>query len=453
MKICVQGLGYVGASTSLLISNLKKKNKPIFFVYGLETNTKLGQNRVKSFKNYSFPFKSNDRQIPKILKEIQKNKNFQATTEKSSISKSDVIICSVNFDVKKNFKAFNDKTFKNAINDIANYVTENSLIIIQSTVPIGYTRKVTYSILEKKLKKRKININKIYLAHSYERVTPGINYVNSIANSHRVYSGMNEASKKKCKNFLKKIINFKKFPLTELENTDASELSKIMENSYRSTNIAFIEEWRRFSEMLGINLEKIIKAIRMRKTHSNIMMPGLGVGGYCLTKDPMFGELSSKLIFKKNLKFKFSNASVYQNKQILKNNIKKINVIIQNNELKKVNIIIFGMSYKEDVGDLRNSPSLILAKSLKSKGYNVSFYDNFIDEKIDKIKKLKKINDLRKFNFIIFTVKHKDIERISFKNIKIKKNTIIYDANLVLNNSQIKILENRTSNFYKVGIS
>ena len=55
------------------------------------------------------------------------------------------------------------------------------------------------------------------------------------------------------------------------------------------------------------------------------------------------------------------------------------------------------MSYKEDVGDLRNSPSLILAKSLKSKGYNVSFYDNFIDEKIDKIKN-KKINDLRKFN-------------------------------------------------------
>ena len=417
----------------------------------MESNTKLGQNRVKSFKNYSFPFKSNDKQIPKILKEIKKNKNFEATTDKSSISKSAVIICSVNFDLKKNLKSFNDKIFKSAINDIANYVTENSLIIIQSTVPIGYTRRIIYSILEKKLKKRKININKIYLAHSYERVTPGMNYINSIINSHRVYSGMNEISKKKCKSFLKKIVNFKNFPLTELENTDASELSKILENSYRSTNIAFIEEWRRFSEILGINLEKIIKAIRMRKTHSNIMMPGLGVGGYCLTKDPMFGELSSKLIFKKNLKFKFSTTSIYQNEQMLKNNIKKISNILQNSELKNINIIIFGMSYKEDVGDLRNSPSLILAKSLKSKGYNVSFYDNFVNEKIDKIKKIKKINDLRKFNFIIFTVKHKDIERISFKNIKIKKNTIIYDANLVLNNSQIKVLENRTSNFYKVG--
>ena len=82
-----------------------------------------------------------------------------------------------------------------------------------------------------------------------------------------------------------------------------SETCKIIENSYRATNIAFIEEWRKFCSANDLNLEKILDCIRRRKSHSNIMRSGIGVGGYCLTKDPLFGNVSSKQILNKKYKF------------------------------------------------------------------------------------------------------------------------------------------------------
>ena len=98
---------------------------------------------------------------------------------------------------------------------------------------------------------------------------------------------MNTASKKKCSNFLKTFINSKKYKLTEFNNLTECEASKILENSYRAINIAFIDEWTKFAPKLKIDLLKIINAIKLRPTHSNLMKPGIGVGGYCLTKTPI----------------------------------------------------------------------------------------------------------------------------------------------------------------------
>ena len=180
-------------------------------------------------------------------------------------------------------------------------------------------------------------------------------------------------------------------------------------------------------------------------------MPGLGVGGYCLTKDPKFGELSSKIIFNKNFKFPISTNAININREILKFNKKKIINILKLNNLERAKIIIFGLTYKEDVDDLRNSPSLSLATSLNKKGFNISYYDNFISEKIANIKKVKNINDLRKYDLIIFSVKHNNIKNINFKNIKISKKTIIYDSNLVLTPKQTIILKRKVINFHRVG--
>ena len=452
MKICVQGLGYVGATTALILAGEQKNGVPLFKVFGLENKSKTGVERAKMLNRYIFPFKSADKDIGSYLKKIKKKGNLKTTTDKKVLNSVEVVIVSLGLDLKKNLTDFKSKNFLNAINDIGNNIKEDTLIVVQSTVPIGFTKRFIYPILKRCFQKRKLDYNNILLAHSYERVTPGAKFLNSIKNSSRVYSGINDISKIKCKYFLKKFINYKQFPLTELKNTDESEFSKILENSYRAVNIAFIDEWRQFSEFLNLDLERIIQAIRLRKTHANIMMPGLGVGGYCLTKDPKFGELSSKIIFNKKLNFSISNIALKINKQMLNSNIKKILKILEKRSLKKSNIIIFGLTYKEDVDDLRNSPSLVLAKSLQLKGHNVYFYDNFIDRKIiGKIKKIFNINDLRKFDTIIFTVKHKDIKKINFKNIKIKKHSVIYDSNLVLNSQQIKILRKKVKNFHKIG--
>ena len=113
---------------------------------------------------------------------------------------------------------------------------------------------------------------------------PGKNYFDSIINYWRVYAGIDKKSADRCERFLSKIINIKDYPLSRLKNTISSECGKVLENSYRAVNIAFMEEWGRFAEDANIDIYEIVKSIRLRPTHQNIRQPGFGVGGYCLTK-------------------------------------------------------------------------------------------------------------------------------------------------------------------------
>ena len=180
-------------------------------------------------------------------------------------------------------------------------------------------------------------------------------------------------------------------------------------------------------------------------------MPGLGVGGYCLTKDPLFAELSAKKIFKKNIKFKFSSSSVLTNEQMLRSNIRKIKKIIKNKKIKKNKVLIFGLSYKADVDDLRHSPALSLAVSLKKNKQKVYFFDSFIKKDVMGIKKFKNLSKINNFDLIIFAVNHEDFKKVNFNNLKINRGTTVYDANLVLTNKQESILRKKTEYYYKVG--
>jgi UDP-N-acetyl-D-mannosaminuronate dehydrogenase len=119
---------------------------------------------------------------------------------------------------------------------------------------------------------------------------PGPEYIESIRSFPRVYSGIDARSAGDIEPFLKTIIDTEACELTRLENTNATEMAKVLENSYRAMNIAFAVEWSRFAEEAGVNLYEIVNAIRIRKTHSNLMYPGIGVGGYCLTKDPLLAS-------------------------------------------------------------------------------------------------------------------------------------------------------------------
>ena len=98
-----------------------------------------------------------------------------------------------------------------------------------------------------------------------------------------------------------KVIDTENFPLRRLSSTTASETAKIVENTYRAVNIALIDEWGIFAENIGVDLHEVIEAVRARPTHSNIRQPGFGVGGYCLTKDPLFGQISNETFLKKKI--------------------------------------------------------------------------------------------------------------------------------------------------------
>ena len=267
---------------------------------------------------------------------------------------------------------------------------------------------------------------------------PGKNYFNSIVNINRCYSGINKLSEKKCEKFLKSFINTKDFPLYKLDKISECEASKILENSYRALNIAFIDEWTKYSNNIGINLNRILDGIKMRPTHQNIMRPGLGVGGYCLTKDPGFAKISSDYIFRSKENFPLTSSSIKINKRMPHSSIKFIKKNLPNKN-KRYKILILGAAYKQDIGDTRLSPSIDLCKILQKKN-NVYVCDPFFEDDLKK-RFFKKIPQFAKFDVIIFCTNHQKFKKIKFS--KFSKKPYYFDLNCVLSQKLKLVLKKK----------
>lgn len=413
-KISIIGQGFVGLPMSIVLAQSKilNDNKKLTIV-GIEKNDSKGLQIVKQINNCTLPFDTKDQKLKKLFIRSVKSKKYYATTNFEDIKNSNTIILSVNVDFRFS-ESIN--SFKFLIKNLSNYLNKKTLLIIESTLPPGTCEEIIVPII-----KKKVLLKNLRLSYSYERVTPGENYYNSIINSHRCYSGINNSSKKLCRDFLETFINYKKFPLTKFETLRDCESAKIIENSYRALNIAFIDEWVKFSNQIGLNLNHILRSIRLRETHNNIMNPGIGVGGYCLTKDPKFSEISSKIIYKNKIKFPLSISSLRINNNMINTSIDFIKKKIK---IYSKKILIIGATYKEDVGDFRESPSISLGKKLLKMGGKVELFDPYI--KTEKFKGFKICKNLKKSDFDIYlmTVKHKEFQKVKFNY---KKNCKIFD--------------------------
>ena len=410
MIICVQGLGFVGAAMGVAIASARKnfKNKK-FKVFGVEQSTLKGKEIIRKINKGIFPFETNDNILKSSIKNVTKKGILQATDSQSVFKKADVVVVSINCDLVKvrGKLSINLESFRKSISQFATKIKENTLVVIESTVPPGTCKKVVYTTIKKIFLKRKLNINNVYISHSYERVTPGKNYLKSITNNCRVYSGINTKSAKKCEKFLKNFINTKKYPLKKLENTEASELGKLMENSFRAVNIAFVEEWSKTAEKLNLDLFEIIEAIKKRPTHNNLKDPGFGVGGYCLAKDPLIAKLGLKQLWNVNQDFAFSELAIHTNYLMPLSTIKKIKRFF-NNKLKNIKILLLGVTYKEDIADTRNSPSEFFFNKMRSFGAKIELHDPLVDYWNEtKLYVNKIIPKIDKFDAVIFAVKHK----------------------------------------------
>ncbi len=441
-KIAVLGLGYVGLPTFLVLSNIKKNNSFYYHVIGVEKNDTQGKKKIYCFKNKIKTVHSSDKEFNKLYDNAFSRKDVEITDNLKDLKVCKKIVISINFEIKKK-KIY--QNLQSLFDQIAKNISKKTLIILQSTLPPGTCQNIILPRFKKNLLKRKIKLSEIYFAYSYERVTPGSNYIKSITSSPRCYSGINEISKKKCRNFLLEILK-KKELLTEFKTITECETAKILENSYRAINIAFIDEWTKISEKLNIDLLRIIHGIKKRKTHNNIMLPGLGVGGYCLTKDPSFIKYTSKEILKSKNKFPIISQATKVNKQMTLSSLKFVK---SKTNLRNKKIMVCGGSYKEDTNDMRYSPSIEFALRLKNMGAKVFLHDPWIKQKDIEFKKIlfqEKFSN--KFDIIIFTVAHKVFKKIKFH--KIKKKCFIFDLNNCLNQFQINSLKNK-KNFFILG--
>ncbi len=442
-KITIIGLGHVGLPMMTILSNLKKNNKYLYDVDVIEKKNKEDLSITKEIKKDKYIFRTNDKKFSKLLKKSFQKK-IKIRNDFINIKNSDIIIVSINFEISNDIKKY--KPLKDLVVNIAKNIKKNALILFETTVPPGTSEKVLIPEIIKILKKRKLKISDINYAFSFERVMPGKNYLNSITSNFRCYSGFNESSKIKCKKFLSSFINTKKFPLTQLNTITECETAKILENSYRAINIAFIDEWTKYADRLKINLFDVINSIKKRPTHSNIMNPGLGVGGYCLTKDPLFAISSSKIFFKKKSSFPIIKKSISINKQMPNYALEYIKSICRITNKSK--ILILGVTYKEDVGDIRHSPSISLMKKLLRYSRNIKYIDPFFSKKIYNCTSLKLQDNLKNFDLILLCTAHKQFKKLEANFFS--KKTFIFDLNNVLKEIQFQKFE-RKLKIFKLG--
>ena len=425
----------------MIVAILMSK-KSEFEVVGIERNDSQGMKIISKLNNGKIPFKTNDKNLIYNFTKFSNSNLLTFSNDIKKISSSKIIIVSVGYD----FTSTNNiKNLKNLFAQICKYKQENSTIIIESTLPPGTCENVLTKIMFSFLNDNKEDLR---LAYSFERVTPGKYHLNSVINNYRVYSGINKISKKNCKDFFSKIINTKDFPLTELETITECEMTKIIENSYRSLNIAFIDEWTKFALKNNLNLNSVIDSIKKRNTHQNIMRPGLGVGGYCLTKDSLLMKHSNKILKQKNL-FPLSFLAVKINRNSIKNSIN----FIKKNYLKSLQnkkVLILGLTYKENVDDFRNSPSLEFINKIKKHNCKIVVSDIFVKTKNFK-NKFECISNPKfdKFDLVIFNVGHSRYKKYLLRDFN--KKTFFFDLNFIFSNKKIELLKKNKIKIYQLG--
>ena len=284
--VVVVGVGFVGAVMAAVIADSENDSgNPSKFVIGMQRPSE------RSFWKIPFINRGIPPEIPAIIERtVNQKKTLTGSFTYDALKLADVVVVDVQCDYIK--KAVNDvsdgfvqmRELEKALEVIGQTIEPHAMVLIETTVPPGTTEQVAYPVIKKAFRKRNIDQEPV-LAHSYERVMPGTDYVRSIRNFWRVCSGINDESRDRVVKFLTEILDTENYPLTVLDRPIESETAKIVENSYRATILAFLNEWSLFSERNGIDLIKVINAIKVRPTHSNIMFPGPGVGGFCLPKD------------------------------------------------------------------------------------------------------------------------------------------------------------------------
>jgi nucleotide sugar dehydrogenase len=303
------------------------------------------------------------------------------------LSLADVVVVDVQCDYIK--ESLNDvrtgyvhlEDLEKSLEVIGETIPPTALTLIETTVPPGTTEQVAYPVMKRAFQKRGIQDDPL-LAHSYERVMPGANYVASVRNFWRVCSGINDEARNRVVKFLSEVIDTKNFPLTVLDRPIESETAKIVENSYRATILAFLNEWSVFSERNGVDLVKVLEAIKVRPTHSNIIFPGPGIGGYCLPKDGGLAVWAYKhlLGFEDDL-FKITPLAININDsralhvpELARDALRNMGRYIAASK-----VTLLGASYREDVGDTRYSGSEIIVRRLIEMGADVCVHDPYVD--------------------------------------------------------------------------
>jgi len=380
--VVVMGVGFVGAVMAAVVADAPGK-----FVIGMQRPSERSYWKIPLLNRGLAPVTSEDPEVPAMIARcVNEKKTLTASFSYEALALADVVVVDVQCDYSKDELADVTKgsvemrAFEQSLGVIGQKIQPQCLVLIETTVPPGATEFVAYPIIKKAFRARGVDDEPL-LAHSYERVMPGRNYVASIRDFWRVCAGVNEKSRQMVVDFLNDVLNTEKFPLTVLDKPIESETAKIVENSFRATMLAFMDEWSRFAELNGVDIVKVIQAIKARPTHNNIMFPGPGIGGYCLPKDGGLGVWSHHHLmgFQEPI-FKMTPMAIdiNDNRSLHAAGLVRDGLRNMSRSLAACEVLVCGASYREDVGDTRYSGSELVVRKLTEMGAIVRVHDPYV---------------------------------------------------------------------------
>lgn len=399
-KICVIGLGYIGLPTALMFA------KSGIMVVGTDYNESL----VRSLQNGQITFE--EKGLSQLFKEAISN-GIEFSTE---YQKADIYIIAVPTPYVKESKKLDPKYVISAVNSVLDICSKGAILIIESTITPGSIDRY----IRPEIGKRGFIIGQdVHLVHAPERITPG-NMIYELEHNSRTIGADDSEIGEKVKEL------YSNFCKTEIVVTDirSAEMSKVVENTYRDINIAFANELAKICRSDNMDVYEIIR-IANKHPRVNILQPGPGVGGHCISVDPWFlvGDypgLANLILTARKI-----------NDSMPTHVLGRIRDIMREHNISDISKIgIYGLAYKENVDDTRESPTLQLLERMDEHlAFGVKVYDPFIKERIVDHQYMNFEDFLNEIEILVIITAHDHIKN----NLELVKDKLILDTKNICN--------------------
>ena len=385
-KIGIVGMGYVGVPLGIEFAERG------LVVVGFDTDAEKIKN-INSGKQIMKQISS------KKMTKFVKN-GCKATSDFEELKHTDCILMCVPTPLDI-YEQPDMSYVKSATKTISKNLRKGQLVILESTTYPGTTKEIIKPILEES---GLVAGKDFFLAYSPEREDPG-NKDFSVSKIPKVIGGLTDKCLSVADTLYSQIIS----ETVKVSSPETAEATKLMENIFRSVNIAMVNELKLVFERMNINIWEVIEAANSKPFGFMPFYPGPGMGGHCIPIDPFYLSWKAKEF---NTKAKFIELAGEVNRKMTENVAHRIGKALNDHSksIRKSNILLLGLAYKKDIDDMRESPALKIAELLRFKGANISYHDpNIKDAKELKFVELNK-ESLRKADAVVITTDHSNVD-------------------------------------------
>jgi len=350
-KVIIFGQGYVGLPLAIVAAQNG------FDVTGFDTNS----SKVSQIANGRSPIEDiSDKQIS----DVAQSGRYKVTSNAAFEEDIKVICICVPTPLGSDHKP--DLTaLEQAVTTVGKSLKPSMLVIVESTISPGTTRKVLLPIL---IETSGLSEEEFHLAYSPERIDP-LNKEWNIKNTPKLVAGLTNQAAKLAKDFYSKFVD----QVVICPTLEVAETAKLLENSYRLVNISFINEISMFCQKIGVDINEVVKAAATKPYGFMPFYPSVGVGGHCIPVDPIYLSEAAKSA---GAGSRFIDLADEINQAIPSYFVERAKQIIDGVKGKK--ILIIGISYKPNVADVRESPVISLIEQLQIAGAEVSWHDDLV---------------------------------------------------------------------------